>query len=68
MESSEAAKYIWVRKTLPKDKELVFLFYSVKTRMPGAKKRRDGTYYTQVEWAEKNNFKWYTEETIEEIL
>lgn len=68
LESSEAAKYIWVRKTLPEDKELVFLFYSIKTRMPGAKKRRDGTYYTQVEWAEKNNFKWYTEETIKEIL
>ena len=67
-ESSEASKYIWVRKQLPKDKELVFLFYNPKNRMPGARKRKDGTYYTHEEWADKNEFRWFTEETIEEIL
>ena len=36
--------------------------------MPGAQKRRDGTYYTQEEWADKNNFRHFTEETIQELL
>lgn len=67
-ESSEAAKYIWVRKQLPEDKELIFLFYNPNNRMPNAKKRKDGTYYNHAEWADKNGFRWFTEETIKEIL
>jgi len=29
--------------------------------MPAAKKRKDGSKRTHAEWAEKNNFKWYSE-------
>jgi hypothetical protein len=36
--------------------------------MPGATKRKDGTKRTHAEWAEANNFKWYTEETLPEEL
>ena len=32
--------------------------------MPQAKKRKDGTKRTHAEWAEKNNFNWYSEETL----
>ena len=32
--------------------------------MPGAKKRKDGTKRTHAEWAETNNFTWYSEETL----
>ena len=68
MDSSEASKYIWIRKRLKKNEELVFLFMKPNTPMPHAKKRKDGTKRTHAEWAEKNNFRWFTEETIEEIL
>jgi hypothetical protein len=68
MDSSVASKYIWVRKVLPKDTELVFLFMKPDCSMPNAKKRKDGTRMSHREWAEKNNFRWFTEHTIKEIL
>ncbi len=68
VESSEAAKYVWIRKGLPDHIELVFLFQKPENRMPGAKKRKDGTFYNHAEWADKNNFRWFTEDTIKEIL
>ena len=68
MDRTVAAKYIWVRKRLKKNEELVFLFQNPNVPFPHAKKRKDGTRLTHAEWAEKNNFRWFTEETIEEIL
>ena len=32
--------------------------------MPGAKMRKDRTKRTHAEWAEKNNFRWYSEDTL----
>ena len=32
--------------------------------MPQAKRRKDGTKRTHAEWAEKNNFKWYSVDTL----
>ncbi|QEG09194.1 endonuclease I [Vibrio phage Phriendly] len=67
-DSTEARKYIFIREALPLEKELVFLFYNPETPMPFAKKRKDGTKQSHKEWAEKHNFKWYTKETIKEII
>lgn len=68
-ERAEATKYIWVRKALEEtDKELVFLLYNPNTAFPHAKARKDGTKMSHAEWCEKNKFKWYTEETIGEVL
>ena len=61
---AEYSKYIHVREALPKDYELVFLFQKPFSPMPQAKKRKDGTKRTHAEWAEKNNFKWYNEESL----
>ena len=63
---AEYSKYIWIRKSLPDTMELVFLFQKPYSPMPGAKKRKDGTKRTHAEWAEANNFTWYTEETLPE--
>tara|TARA_R100001510_G_scaffold7880_1_gene6117 strand:- start:904 stop:1317 length:414 start_codon:yes stop_codon:yes gene_type:complete len=63
---AEYSKYVWIRKSLPDTIELVFLFQKPYAPMPGAKKRKDGTKRTHAEWAESNNFKWYTEETLPE--
>jgi hypothetical protein len=61
---AEYSKYIHVRNALPKNTELVFLFQKPFSPMPAAKKRKDGTKRTHAEWAETNNFKWYSEETL----
>ena len=61
---AEYSKYIHVRDALPNNMELVFLFQKPFAPMPQAKKRKDGTKRTHAEWAEKNNFKWYSENTL----
>lgn len=59
MDKNEAAKYTWVAKHLPPNHKLIFLFMYEDTKMPHAKKRKDGTTYKQTEWAEKNNFTYF---------
>ena len=66
-DSEEARKYIDIRRSLIFD-ELVFLFYDPNTPMPRARRRKDGTKFTMAEWANKNNFRYYTVETITELL
>ena len=61
---AEYSKYIWIRKALPSTMELVFLFQKPYAPMPQAKKRKDGSKRTHAEWAERNNFKWYSEENL----
>tara|TARA_Y100000361_G_C11140382_1_gene334680 strand:+ start:1066 stop:1512 length:447 start_codon:yes stop_codon:yes gene_type:complete len=64
---AEYSKYIWIRESLQEqigEFELVFLFQKPFAPMPGAKKRKDGTKRTHAEWAETNNFTWYSEETL----
>jgi len=61
---AEYSKYLWVRKALPSNMELVFLFQKPHAPMPAAKKRLDGTKRTHAEWAEANDFTWYSEDTL----
>lgn len=61
---AEYSKYVHIREALPKNMELVFLFQKPYAPMPQAKKRKDGTKRTHAEWAETNNFKWYSEDTL----
>ena len=63
---AEYSKYLWIRKALPNFMELVFLFQKPFAPIPGATKRKDGTKRTHAEWAETNNFTWYSEETLPE--
>lgn len=65
---AEYSKYIWIKKSLPKNTELIFLFASPHAAMPGAKKRKDGTKFSHSEWAEKNKFKWYSEKSFKETF
>jgi hypothetical protein len=67
-DSAEYSKYLWIRKCLPKDYELIFVFMNPEKAMPNAKKRKDGTKRTMAEWAESKNFRWYTMETFPEEL
>jgi len=61
---AEYSKYIHIREALPKGYELVFLFQKPFSPMPGAKVRKDKTKRTHAEWAETNNFTWYSEDTL----
>tara|TARA_R110000744_G_scaffold23540_5_gene59603 strand:- start:188 stop:601 length:414 start_codon:yes stop_codon:yes gene_type:complete len=63
---AEYSKYLWIRKALPSTVELVFIFQKPYAPMPGAKKRKDGTKRTHAEWAESNNFKWFSEDNLPE--
>ena len=66
---AEYNKYIWIRKSfqeMVEDYELVFLFSKPYSPMPQAKRRKDGTKRSHAEWAETNNFTWYSEETLPE--
>ena len=58
-ENREATKYIDVRKVLPADQELIFIFQDAAKPMPFARKRKDGTKFTHGDWAEKNEFRYY---------
>lgn len=61
---AEYSKYIHIREALPLATELVFLFQKPYAPMPGAKIRKNGTKRTHAEWAETNNFRWYSEDTL----
>ena len=63
---SEYNKYVWIRKTLAPNTELVFVFADPNLPMPFAQKRKDGSKRSHGEWATKNNFKWYTSDTLPE--
>jgi hypothetical protein len=67
-EASEASKYVWVRKCLPEDQELIFIFEGPHKKLPWAKQRTDGSYMTHGEWATKNNFRWYSPEDYHELF
>ena len=59
------SKYIHIREALNKSyTELVFLFQKPFAPMPAAKTRKNGTKRTHAEWAESNNFTWYSEDTL----
>jgi len=60
----EYNKYVWIRKCLKDNQELVFLFSSPSSPMPQAKRRKDGTKRSHAEWANKNNFRWFSEHTL----
>lgn len=66
-ESSEASKYKHIRDYLPEDHELVFLFMRSTTPMPRSRVKKDGTKTTMADWADKNDFRWYSEDTIHEL-
>lgn len=56
-DSAEASKYTHIRKHLPDNSELVFIWEKQFTAFPFSKRRKDGTRMTNEEWADKNQFR-----------
>ena len=67
MDRDDCTKYVWVRKSLPEGKRLVFCFENPHKAIHFQAKRKDGSKMTHAEWAEKNGFLWYDEESIQEV-
>lgn len=62
----EAAKYKWIREALnPEQYEIIFIWDKAQTRFPFAKRRKDGTYLTHMEWADKENFRNWDQTTFD---
>lgn len=68
MDREDATKYLWIREALPETSELVFCFEHPTKAIHFQSTRKDGTKMTHSEWAEKNGFRWFTEESISEIV
>ena len=62
--TAEASKYKWVRKHLMPNEELVFVFANPNLKMPNVRRRKDGTYQTHADWADKNDFVFYSREDV----
>jgi len=60
-DSAEARKYLFIREYLPENHELIFIVENELTRFPFAKKRKNGTYRTQVEWFKDNGFRYWNQ-------
>jgi len=54
-DKDESDKYLYIRDAYP-GVRLIFVFHSKNVRMPGARKRKDGSFRTHEEWAEDNGF------------
>ncbi len=68
-DSSECAKYKWIRSELPEGDELVFIFQRPDSKLPWSSKRKDGTFLSHVGWACLNSFRAYGQDvTLEELL
>ncbi|QDH46548.1 putative endonuclease [Aeromonas phage LAh_9] len=63
-DNSEARKYLFIREVLDSDTELVFVWQKSGTKFPFAKRRKDGTYQTQEEWATKNGFRHWVSDSF----
>jgi len=57
----EYNKYIWIKKALTSEQELVFLFAQPSAAMPATKTRKDGTKFSHAEWATRNGFRHFDE-------
>ncbi|MGL5384274.1 MAG: hypothetical protein ACRDCA_00095 [Serratia sp. (in: enterobacteria)] len=65
-DNAEARKYLFIREVLNAEKqELVFVWQKAGTRFPFARKRKDGTYATLEEWADKHGFRHWSQDQFE---
>lgn len=57
--SAEASKYVHIQAQ-NSEYELVFIFANPDKPITWAKRRKDGTRMTHAQWADRNNFKYYS--------
>jgi hypothetical protein len=57
-----------VKEFAETNQELIFIFENPKTRTPGAKVRKDGSYQTNAEWADRQGIRWITIDSVDAFL
>ena len=68
-ERAEASKYFpIIEAAKAKGYRFVIIFQHPHNKMPGVRKRKDGTFQTMSEWATKNNIEWYSYRNIPQEL
>lgn len=67
-DAHELQKYPSVREALGQYEELVFVFENPEKPIHFKGQRKDGTKMTHAEWAEKNGFRWFDQDTIGEFI
>lgn len=50
------------------NEKLVFIFENPKTKMPGARRRKDGSYLTMGEWASNLDIPWFDKTNCKDIF
>ena len=65
---AEATKYVWIKKALKDNEELVFIFEKPDKPMHFQSKRKDGTKMSHREWCIKNGFRVFDEKTCKDLL
>lgn len=64
-ERAEASKYFpIIEAAKAKGYRFIFLFQHPWNKMPGARKRKDGTFQTMANWADKNELEWFNYRNI----
>ena len=66
--SESCRSFTEFRKTLSDLEELIFCFSNPTTILKWKTKRKNGTKMTVSQWADVNNFRWYTMETLFVLL
>ena len=62
-------KYKYIDKGMKeKNQKLVFIFENANTRIPGAKVRKDGSYLTNSQWADKVGIQWIAVNGVNKLL
>jgi hypothetical protein len=66
--SSEASKYVWVKRDNP-DKELIFILSDpYKKAHPSCRPRQNGSVMTIAEWCTKKGFLYYSAHSIPQAI
>lgn len=63
-DAQELSKYVWIRKALRDDQELLFIFDNPMKPIHFKAKRTDGSKMTCQEWAIKNGFRFFDESSF----
>lgn len=67
-DANEVQKYNWIEDSLEDWETLAFVFEDPNKPIHFKAKRKDGTKMTHAQWAEKNGFPWFSEESFKEFL
>lgn len=61
---ADCSKYNWIKESLDRYEQIVFVFENPDKPIHFQSKRKDGTKMTHGEWCTKNGFRYFSEESL----